>query len=87
MAESVETSSEMTQPVILDLGRQKSKELRALKKGEGKLWDEVLGIVEEVKEQLGEKADGRVLMPVVMIYQKKPKRRRLENILFPYMRR
>jgi hypothetical protein len=87
MNESNETPSEMTQPVIIDLGRQKSRDLKDLKKGEGKLWDEVLDIVEEIKDQLGEKAQGKVLFPVVMIYQNKPKRQRLDKLIFPYFRR
>jgi hypothetical protein len=86
MEESVVNSPEMTQPVIIDLGRQKPRDLKDLKKGEGKLWDEVLDIIEEVKDQLGEKADGKVLLPVIMIYQKKPKRRRMEKVLFPFIR-
>jgi len=86
MEESVVNSPEMTQPVIIDLGRQKPRDLKDLKKGEGKLWDEVLDIIEEVKGQLGEKADGKVFLPVVMIYQKKPKRQRLEKVFFPFMR-
>jgi hypothetical protein len=87
MEESVETSLEMTQPVIIDLGRQKVRDLKDLKKGAGKLWDEVLDIVEEVKDQLDDKAGGKVFIPVVMIYQKKPKRQRLDRILFPMIRK
>jgi hypothetical protein len=87
MDESVGTSSGVTQPVIIDLGRQKPKDLKDLKKGEGKLWGEVLDIMEEVQDQLGEQAAGRVLVPVVLIYQKKFKRQRLDKLFFPYFRR
>jgi len=87
MEESVEKSSELTQPFIIDLGRQKSRALKDLKKGEGNLWNEVLDIVEDVKDQLGDQAKGKVLIPVIMIYQKKPKRQRLDQVLFPFMRR
>ena len=87
MDESNETPSELTQPVIIDLGRQKARDLKDLKKGEGKLWDEVLDIVEEIKDQLGDQAQGKILLPVVMIYQNKPKRQRLDKLLFPYIRR
>ena len=51
--EAVKTSTEMTQPVIIDLGKQRSRTLKDLKQGEGKLWDEVLDVVDEVKEMLG----------------------------------
>jgi hypothetical protein len=75
--ESVRTSTEMTQPIIIDLGKEKSRALKNLKKGEGKLWDEVLDVVEEVKDMLGMDADGKVLVPIVLIYRERSRRRRL----------
>ncbi len=71
--ESVRTSTEMTQPVIIDLGKQKSRALKGLKKGEGKLWDT--------------DADGKVLVPIVLLYREKPRRRRLnlKRILSPFL--
>ncbi len=86
MEEPVETLTEMTQPIIIDLGKQKTKDLKDLKKGGGKLWDEVLDVVDEVKDMLGEEAEGKVLVPVVMICQEKRKPQRLDKILFPYIR-
>lgn len=85
--ENVKTSTEMTQPVIIDLGKQRSKALKDLKSGEGKLWDEVLDVVEEVKEMLGTDAEGKVLVPVVMLYQQRNSRRRIDidKILFPLL--
>ena len=85
--ESVKTLAEMTQPVIIDLGKQRRTTLNDLKKGEGKLWDEVLDVVGEVKEMLGAEADGKVLVPVIMLYQQRSGRRRLDldRILFPLL--
>jgi Family of unknown function (DUF6200) len=85
--ENIKTSTEMTQPIIIDLGKQKIRALKNLKKGNGKLWSEVLDVVEEVKETLGAEADGKVLVPIVMIYREKPKRKRhnLERILSPLL--
>jgi hypothetical protein len=80
---SAETNSEMTQPIIVDLGKQKASKLQALKEGEGELWDEVLDVLEEVKEVLGKEADGKLMVPVVIIYEKKQRVRRLEDMLFP----
>lgn len=81
------TSTEMTQPVIIDLGKQRSKLIKELKNGEGELWDEVLEVADEVKEMLGAEADGKVLIPVIMLYQEKAGRRRidLEKLIFPLM--
>jgi hypothetical protein len=79
-----ETSTEMTQPVIIDLGEQKSKALKQLKAGEGELWDEVFDVIDEVKDMLGKEADGKVLIPVIMLYEKKQSQGLdLDKILFP----
>ncbi|MBI3153474.1 MAG: hypothetical protein HYZ21_15180 [Chloroflexi bacterium] len=85
--ETIVASAEMTQPVIIDLGKQKARVLKELKKGEGKLWAEVVDVVEEVKDMLGAEADGKVLVPIVMLYQEKSTRRRLDldKILFPLL--
>ena len=87
--ESVQAPTEMTQPVIIDLGKQKRSALKELKQGEGKLWDEVFEVVDEVKDMLGADAEGKVLVPVVMLYQEKSNRRRvdLERVLFPLLER
>ena len=83
--ETTTTATEMTQPVIIDLGKQRSKSIKALKNGEGELWEEVLEVADEVKEMLGAEAEGKVLIPVIMLYQEKPGRRRidLEKLIFP----
>ncbi len=85
--EGVKTSTEMTQPVIIDLGKQKNRTLKNLKKGKGKLWGEVLDVVEEVKDMLGADVDGKVLVPIVVIYREKPKRKRMNirRILSPLL--
>lgn len=85
--EEAVTSTEMTQPVIIDLGKQRSKSIKELKNGEGELWDEVLEVADEVKEMLGAEAEGKILIPVIMLYQEKRRRRRidLEKIIFPLM--
>lgn len=85
--EEAVTSTEMTQPVIIDLGKQRSKSIKELKNGEGELWDEVLEVADEVKEMLGAEAEGKILIPVIMLYQEKLGRRRidLEKLIFPLM--
>jgi len=85
--ETTATTTEMTQPVIIDLGKQRSKSIKELKNGEGELWDEVLEVADEVKEMLGAEAEGKVLIPVIMLYQEKASRRRidLEKLIFPLM--
>ena len=84
MDEVEKTTSDVTRPIIIDLGSQKSKLIRELKKGEGKLWAEVQSVVEEVQDMLAEKSEGKVIVPVVMIYQKKVRRQRLDKLVFPF---
>ncbi len=84
--EAAETNTEMAQPIIVDLGKQKSKKVKDLKKGKGELWDEVMDVVDEAKEMLGDDADGKVLIPVIILYEKKPKRTRLEKMMFPLVK-
>lgn len=85
--ETISTSTEMTQPVIIDLGRQRRRALKNLKRGEGKLWDEVLDVIEEVKDLLGTDAEGKVLLPVILIYRERSRRRRinLDRLLPPVL--
>lgn len=81
--EMEETAAEVTQPIIIDLGKQRPKHIKRLKRGQGKLWDEVVDVIDEVNLQLGEEAEGKVLVPIVMVYRKKGKRKRV-NPLFPF---
>jgi hypothetical protein len=77
------STSQVTQPIIIDLGRQKAKDIKEFKKGEGKLWEDVQAVVDKVQDELGETAEGKVVIPVVLIFEKKPKRPRLERLIFP----
>ena len=81
--ESAEKTAEMTQPIVIDLGKQKPKNIKALKNGKGKLWADMLSVVEEVKVMMGEEGNNKVFVPVIMVYQKKAKRQRLDRLIFP----
>ena len=62
-------------PVVLDLGRTRRKLIRALKKGQGELMEEVAAAVEAVRNNLGAEVEGKVLTPVVIIYERRVRRR------------
>jgi hypothetical protein len=62
-------------PVVLDLGKTKGKLIRALKKGEGELMEEVAAAVEAVRNNLGAEVEGKVLTPVVIIYERRVRRK------------
>ena len=61
-------------PVILSLGKKKSKAIKQLKRGKGSAMEELMGVVEQVQNNLGEQAEGKLILPVVVIYSKKQRR-------------
>jgi hypothetical protein len=79
----VEATVDVTQPIIVDLGKQRPKQIKRLKRGRGKLWAEVVDVIEEVGAQLGDDLEGKTIVPVVMVYRKKTKRKGL-NPLLPF---
>ena len=58
-------------PVIVNLGKQRRKRIKQLKRSRGKLMDEVMQTVAQVNSQLGADAAGKVILPVVVIYREK----------------
>ena len=63
-------------PIIVDLGKKRRKTVRSLKRGSGKLLTEVNQAVDEIRTQLGSESEGKELVPVVLIYQRKQKKRK-----------
>lgn len=80
--ETAEATAEMAQPIIIDLGKQKSQKIKDLKEGEGELWDEVLDVIQEAKEMLGAEVQGKMLVPLILLYEKRSSPR-IEKLLFP----
>lgn len=66
--------AETVAPIVVDFGKEKPKRIKQLKRGEGKLTREVLDAVAHVKQSLGAEAEGKELVPVVVVYKKKAKR-------------
>lgn len=73
---------EVVNPIIIDLGKTKSKSAKKLKRGKGPLMNEVVEVLEEVAEQLGEELEGKTLVPIVIVYEKKGKKGR--KITLPF---
>jgi hypothetical protein len=61
-------------PIILSLGKKKNKAIKQLKRGKGSAMEELMGVVEQVQNNLGEQAAGKLILPVVVIYSKKQRR-------------
>ena len=70
-------SAEPANPIFIDLGSKKKSKIKKLKRGEGKARGEIERVIESVRAELATEADGKVLVPIVIIYRQKPKRRRL----------
>jgi hypothetical protein len=73
---------EAVTPVIVDLGKAKRKKIKQLKGGDGPLMEEVLDVLDEVANHLGQELEGKTLVPIVMIYEKKGKKKR--KITLPF---
>ena len=58
MAEKAEVANP---PIVIDLGKQKKKRIKQLKKGRGRLVDRVNEVVAQVRAELGAEAAGKEL--------------------------
>jgi hypothetical protein len=66
-------TAQMTAPVVVTLGKQSRKRIRQLKRGKGKLINEVSAVVEQVRSTFGQQGDDKVFVPVVLVYRRKPR--------------
>jgi len=66
--------AEVTAPIIVSLGKKKRKAIKQLKRGKGSAMTEVMDVIDQVQETLGAQAEGKILVPVVVIYQRKQRR-------------
>ena len=74
---------EVVTPIVVDLGKIKRKHIKRLKQGYGRLTEEVVDVMDEIVETLGQEVDGKTLVPVIIVYEKKPKQRR-NQITLPF---
>ena len=71
-----ETSQEPLPPIVLDLGKVKRKQIKRLKQGTGPLLDEVHEAIASVRDELADEAEGKELVPVVLLYERKRKKKK-----------
>ena len=69
-------------PVIVDLGSKKKKLIKDLKNGTGRLMDEVEHAVEQARSALPDSDKNKAVIPVVVIYRKKSRRRGVKGLPF-----
>lgn len=69
------TGTEALAPVLIDLGKVKGKTVRQFKEGRGRLVTDVQEVLAEVRQTLGPDGATKELVPIVIVYRKKRKRR------------
>jgi hypothetical protein len=60
---------------LVDLGKAKSKDIKAMKRGGGKLHQAVVEAIGDIEVNLGDQAAGKTVLPVVVVVERKRKRR------------
>lgn len=68
-------------PVIVDIGRTSRANIRDLKRGRGRLLDDIKEAMDEVSASLGSDADGKHLVPVVLVYRRRARSRSSRSFL------
>jgi len=63
-------------PIVLNVGKKKKRQVKDLKRGRGRLMDEVEQTLEDVRAGLGPQAQDTEFVPVILIFRQKPKRKR-----------
>lgn len=82
MAATAETKTEMakapdagaTGPVVVDLGKKRRRQIRKLRRGQGKLMDEINHLVEELRTS---GSIGATTQPLVVVVRQKRRTRSL----------
>jgi hypothetical protein len=64
-------------PIVMDVGKKRRRSIKRLKRGRGGLMGEIEQVVEDVRAEMGDAAEGREIIPVILIYERRPKRRAL----------
>jgi hypothetical protein len=80
------TTPDLGTPVVIDLGKARKRNIRKLKRGRGKLYDETQDVIDDIRAGLGPQADGKEVLPVIVVYQRKRRKRRNRGggSLFPF---
>lgn len=67
---------QILEPIILDLGKAKNKDIKKLKKGKGKLMHDIRNAVEMMRENMGDENKDVLILPTVIVYRKKDKKKK-----------
>ncbi len=70
-------------PIVIDAGKTTRRKLRDLEKGCGPIVTDVQDAVAEVTTSLGDQAEGKQFVPVVLVYRKKRRRGKRSSGILP----
>lgn len=62
-------------PFVVDLGKARRGAVRKLKQGRGRLMEEAQDVIDEVRAGLGAEGNGKEIVPIIMVYRKKNRRK------------
>ena len=71
-------------PVLVDLGKAGRKRVRDLKRGKGRLLEKVEDAIEQTVEELGDETKGKTILPIVVVVEKRPKKKRNVSSLLDF---
>ncbi len=77
-------SEKTMRPVIVDMGKVKRKHIKRLKRYRGRLVGEVDDVVRTVRADGGEEIQDATIVPIVIVYRRKRKKRK-GGFRFPMM--
>ena len=73
----------MTSPLVIKMGKISKRRAKQIEQGSGGIADEVSEAMGQVARQLGEEANEKVLLPIVVVYKKKEAD---FNVAFPFVK-
>jgi putative transposon-encoded protein len=73
--DNTQTGADLS-PILIDLGKARRNRVSKLKRGKGRLLKKVEDAIEQTVKELGNDAKDKVVLPVVVIVEKRPKRQR-----------
>jgi len=72
-------------PIIMEIGRAKKRDIRDVARGQGKIMNDLQDAMSEVTSTLGDQADGKQFVPVVLVYKKKRRAKRRGGLRLPVL--
>ena len=71
-------------PIVVNLGKQSRKHIKALERGKGELMQEIAAALVQVRNSLGAEERSGAILPVVFLYRQKRKRSRTFRLPFGF---